>query len=240
MPDGSDIENALSRVRRRIESAAQRASRSPQDIILVAVSKTVSAERVREAAGLGQLVFGENRVQELALKAAALADLAVEWHLIGHLQSNKAKKAIGACGWIQSIDSLELLKKVDAAAADVGVRRTILLQVDLAHEATKYGANRSALADLARAAVDSRALDLAGLMTVPPIPDTPEHSRPWFRQLRTLRDELVAAGIPAETMRHLSMGMSDDFEVAVEEGATIVRVGSSIFGKRTYPVDPPQ
>jgi pyridoxal phosphate enzyme (YggS family) len=232
VPEDSDLSSSLDLVRRRIESAAHRVNRSPQDITLVAVSKTVPADRVRAAVGFGQLTFGENRVQEGAEKAAALTDLPLTWHLIGHLQSNKAKKAVAAFAWIQSIDRLELLRKVDDSAAQLGVRRTILLQVDLAHEATKFGADRTAVADLAQAAMEARALDLAGLMTVPPIPETPDQSRPWFRQLRTLRDELVAAGLPAGSMRHLSMGMSDDFEVAIEEGATIVRVGSSIFGRR--------
>src|SRR5689334_9919957 len=136
MPLDADIAPALQAVRRRLESAAHRASRPPQDITLVAVSKTVTSDRVRAAADCGQLVFGENRVQELTDKSSALADLALEWHLIGHLQSNKAKKAVAGCGWIQSIDSLELLKKLDAAAADLGVRRNVLLQVDLAHEST--------------------------------------------------------------------------------------------------------
>jgi PLP dependent protein len=238
MPLDADIVSALQAVRRRLESAAQRASRLPQDITLVAVSKTVSAERVRSAAGCGQLVFGENRVQELTDKSSALADLQLEWHLIGHLQSNKARKAVAACSWIQSVDSMDLLKKVELAAVDLGVRRNVLLQVDLAHEATKFGADKGLVADMARAALDSKSLDLAGLMTVPPIPETPEASRSWFQQLRTFRDQLVADGLPAYSMRHLSMGMSDDFEVAIEEGATIVRVGSSIFGRRSVTPSP--
>jgi pyridoxal phosphate enzyme (YggS family) len=238
MPDASDIASALEGVRRRIASAAHRSSRSPQDVTLVAVSKTVPAERIREASAHGQLVFGENRVQEAAEKVAALDDPRIEWHLIGHLQSNKARKAVAVCSWIQSIDTLDLLHKVDAAASEAGVRRTILLQADLAHETTKFGADRGALGDLAHAALEANALDLAGLMTVPPFPETPEAARPWFRQLRVLRDELVASGVPAHALRHLSMGMSDDFEVAIEEGATIVRVGSSIFGRRTLAVLP--
>jgi pyridoxal phosphate enzyme (YggS family) len=232
MPLDADIASALQSVRRRLSSAAQRASRRPEDITLVAVSKTVPVERVRAAVACGQVVFGENRVQELAEKAPHFADVALEWHLIGHLQSNKARKAVAACTWIQSIDSIDLVAKVDRASTDLGVRRNILLQVDLAHEASKFGADRGEILTLARAALDSKSLDLAGLMTVPPVPETPDASRPWFRQLRLLRDELVADGIPLHAMRHLSMGMSDDFEVAIEEGATIVRVGSSIFGRR--------
>jgi pyridoxal phosphate enzyme (YggS family) len=239
VPDGSDLSSSLDSVRRRIAAAAHRVNRSPDDISLVAISKTVPAARIREAARLGQTRFGENRVQEAERKVADLAELPIEWHLVGHLQSNKARKAVALFSWIQSIDSIDLVKKVDAAADGLGVRRTILLQADLAHEATKHGADRRTLLEMARAALDSKALDLAGLMIVPPIPDTPEQSRPWFRQLRELRDELVAAGIPALNMRELSMGMSDDFEVAIEERATIVRVGSSIFGRRIPAAGPP-
>ena len=144
-------------------------------------------------------------------------------------------KAIPAFAWIESIDSVDVLKKVDAAASGIGVRRSILIQTDLAHEATKHGADTSSLRPLIDAALESRALDLRGLMLVPPIPAQPEDSRPWFRQLRALRDALIADGIPADRLSDLSMGMSHDFEVAIEEGATVVRVGSAIFGTRPPP-----
>jgi pyridoxal phosphate enzyme (YggS family) len=232
MPQDADIASRLARVRRRIDAAAQRADRSPSSITLVAVSKTFGADAVRAAAAAGQRVFGENRVQEAAAKIDALRDLDLDWHLIGHLQTNKAKKAAAACAWIESVDRVELLEKLDAAAVELGVRRSILLQVDLAHEATKYGADAAGLRPLADAALASRALDLRGLMLVPPIPADPEDSRPWFRQLRDLRDRLVAGGAPADRLAELSMGMSHDFEVAIEEGATMVRVGSAIFGTR--------
>jgi pyridoxal phosphate enzyme (YggS family) len=188
---------------------------------------------VRAAAAAGQRVFGENRVQEAVAKIDALGDLDVDWHLIGHLQTNKARKAASVCAWIESVDRLELLHKLDAASAELGIRRSILLQVDLAHEATKHGAAESDLRTLVDAALASRALDLRGLMLVPPIPAEAEDSRPWFRQLRDLRDRLVAGGAPADRLAELSMGMSHDFEVAIEEGATMVRVGSAIFGTRT-------
>lgn len=226
------IARNLDAIRRRIHAAADRAGRSPASITLVAVSKTFSAADVRAAASAGQRVFGENRVQEALPKIDALADLGLEWHLIGHLQSNKARKAVPAFAWIESIDSLDLLKKVDAAAAESGVRRSVLIQADLAHEATKHGAETSTLRPLVDAALESRALDLRGLMLVPPIPTEAEDSRPWFRQLCALRDGLAADGVPADRLRELSMGMSHDFEVAIEEGATIVRVGSAIFGGR--------
>jgi pyridoxal phosphate enzyme (YggS family) len=234
MPLPADIAASLDSVRRRIHAAAHRVHRSPTDITLVAVSKTFSADHVRAAFSCDQRVFGENRVQEAVAKQAELQGLPLEWHLIGHLQSNKARKAVTTFTCLQSVDRMDLLVKLDAAAGETGMRPRILLQVDLAGEATKHGAGRDALGDLARAAVDSRHLQLNGLMLVPPNPDTAESSRPWFRQLRELRDDLVASGLPADALRDLSMGMSHDFEVAIEEGATMVRVGTSIFGHRDY------
>jgi pyridoxal phosphate enzyme (YggS family) len=233
MPPFADIAANIDSVRRRIHAAAHRVHRSPADISLIAVSKTFGAELVRAAAACGQRVFGENRVQEAIGKKADLDDLQIEWHLIGHLQSNKARKAVTTFNCIQSVDRLELLERLDAAAGDVGVRPRILLQVDLAGEVTKHGVGRNALAALVHAAAGARHVQLTGLMLVPPVPDTPESSRPWFRQLRTLRNEL-ADGLPDGCLRDLSMGMSHDFEVAVEEGATMVRVGTSIFGHRDY------
>jgi pyridoxal phosphate enzyme (YggS family) len=165
-------------------------------------------------------------------KISATGDLQLEWHLIGHLQSNKAKKAAAAFAWIHSIDSLELLRKVDTAATEAGAKPRILVQVDLAHEATKFGADEAAAGDIAKAAMDAKNIELRGLMIVPPIADDPEQSRPWFRRLRDLRDALVSSGIPAANLAHLSMGMSHDFEVAIGEGATMIRIGTSIFGLR--------
>jgi hypothetical protein len=237
-PGAADVALQLDAVRRRITAAAARAGRAPADIRLVAVSKTFGADLVREAAAAGQRSFGENRVQEGLEKAAGLRDLPLEWHLIGHLQTNKARRAAAAFSWIESIDRLELLRKVDEAARDTGVRPRILVQVDLAHEATKHGADEAAVADLVRAAIEAPGVELRGLMTVPPFPVTPEDSRPWFRRLRELRDRLVAAGIPADRLSDLSMGMSQDFEIAIEEGATMVRVGTAIFGRRVPPTAP--
>ena len=231
MPPEAALAERLTRVRRRLEAAAHRAQRQPHDVRLVAVSKTFSAALVREAASAGQQAFGENRVQEALDKVQELADLSLEWHLIGHLQSNKARKA-AAFAWIQSVDRLELVTRLDAAAVELGTRPRVLIQVDLAHETTKYGVRREGIRTLVDAAGAARALDLRGLMVIPPAPVDPEDSRPWFRQLRELRDDLVAGGAPADRLAELSMGMSDDFEVAIEEGATIVRVGSAIFGAR--------
>jgi PLP dependent protein len=233
MPPVADIAANLDLVRSRLTAAALRSGRAPDTITLIAVSKTFGADLVRDAAAHGQRHFGENRVQEGAPKAEALRDLGLEWHLVGHLQSNKAKKAVASFSWIHSIDSRELLAKVEDAAAAIGAMPRVLIQVDLAHEATKFGADEAAVADLVKAALDARAIDLRGLMIVPPIPEDPEESRPWFRRLRQLRDALVAGGVPAGHLRELSMGMSHDFEVAIDEGATIVRVGTAIFGRRT-------
>jgi len=232
MPPGADIASNLEDISRRLRAAAARSGRNPGDILLVAVSKTVPPDVVRAAAAAGQHHFGENRVQEGLDKIGATGDLQLEWHLIGHLQSNKAKKAASAFAWIHSIDSVDLLRKVDGTAAEAGIRPRILIQVDLAHESTKFGADEALVGDIAKAAMDAKAVDLRGLMIVPPIAEDPEQSRPWFRRLRDVRDALVSGGIPAANLAHLSMGMSHDFEVAIAEGATMVRVGTSIFGHR--------
>lgn len=229
------IAENLDAVRRRIAAAAGRVSRSPADVHLIAVSKTFGPDLVRAAAAAGQHDFGENRVQEGLDKIERLSGgqgPLLRWHLIGHLQSNKARRATAAFAWIQSVDSRDLLRRIDTAAAEFGTRPNILIQVDLAHEETKFGIDERGLADLVRAAMDARAVTLRGLMIVPPIPDDPEESRPWFRRLRELRDQLVAGGVPFDRLRDLSMGMSQDFEVAIEEGATMVRVGTAIFGQR--------
>jgi hypothetical protein len=234
-----DISIQLASVRRRIDAAAGRARRSASEILLVAVSKTFPAESVRGAAAAGQRDFGENRVQEGLEKIEALRASGLTWHLIGPLQTNKARKAAGAFGWIQSVDRIDVLKKLDASAHELGTTPRVLVQVNLAREETKHGAEEAAALDLARAALEARALDLRGLMIVPPFPTDPEDSRPWFRRLRELRDHLVSSGLPADRLRELSMGMSHDFEVAIEEGATIVRVGTAIFGRRTPPAPEP-
>ena len=234
MSTAQTITANLAEVRSRIDAAARRAGRNPADITLVAVSKTFDADSVRVAWEAGQRDFGENKVQEAERKIAATTGLSgARWHLIGHLQSNKARKAAGAFAVIQSVDSLELLRRLDSAAAEAGVEPEILVQTDLAGEATKHGAAESELSQLVRAAVDTRAVRLAGLMLLPPWNENQEVTRPWFVRLRELRDRLVAGGIPGPSLRHLSMGMSHDFEAAVEEGATMVRVGTAIFGKRT-------
>jgi pyridoxal phosphate enzyme (YggS family) len=226
------IAQNLAEVRARIDAAARRAGRDPAAVTLIAVSKTFSADHVRAAWSAGQRDFGENKVQEAEQKIAATADLSARWHLIGHLQSNKARKAAAPFAVIHSIHSVELLNRLEAAAAEQGARPSILVQADLAGEMTKHGAGEREIEQLVRRAVEARAVRLAGLMLLPPWNENQEVTRPWFAKLRALRDRLVAAGIPSGALEHLSMGMSHDFEAAVEEGATMVRVGTAIFGRR--------
>lgn len=229
-----DIPRRLVEVRDRIAEAAGRAGRRPEDVRLIAVSKTHPLDAIRAACDAGQLDFGENKVQEALQKIAQSTDTRLRWHLIGHLQSNKARKAATAVETIHAIDSIELLRRVDQAAADAGRRVDVLIQVDLALEETKHGAPVGDVPALVRAADGCAAARLTGLMLLPPLSDDPERARPWFARLRALRDELVAQGGAADRLRELSMGMSHDFEVAIEEGATMIRVGSAIFGERNY------
>lgn len=222
----------LRSVRARVDAAARRAGRDPAEVTLVAVSKTFGADRVRAAWQAGQRDFGENKVQEALQKIDATSDMEIRWHLIGHLQSNKAKKAAPAFACIHSVDSVDIVRRLDQAAAEHGARPDVLVQVDLAGEATKFGAPEDAARRIVDAAAEAKAVSLAGLMLLPPWNDDQEQTRPWFVRLRELRDRWIAAGVPREVLRHLSMGMSHDFEAAIEEGATIVRVGTAIFGKR--------
>lgn len=233
----TDIASRLAQVREQMAEAALRAGRRPSDVSLVAVSKTFPIDAVREAYAAGQRLFGENKVQELLQKAETGRDMAdIEWHLIGHLQSNKARKAASAAHVIHVVDSVDLLQRIDRAAGEAGRQVQVLLQVDLALEATKFGAPVDEVPSLVQAARACTAAHLCGLMLIPPAVDDPEHARPWFRQLRELRDRLLDEGMPPDLLRHLSMGMSHDFSVAIEEGATLVRVGSAIFGARSYAV----
>jgi hypothetical protein len=230
-PDAEIAEN-LRAVRSRIGEAARRADRDPGEVTLIAVSKTFGAGHVRSAWTAGQRDFGENKVQEALQKIGETADIAVRWHLIGHLQSNKAKKAVTPFACIHSVDSVDLLKRIDESAAAAGAAPEVLVQVDLAGETTKFGAPADAARRVVDAALACRAARLAGLMILPPWSEDQEQTRPWFVRLRQLRDEWIAAGVPRDALRHLSMGMSHDFEAAIEEGATMVRVGTAIFGKR--------
>lgn len=223
-------------VRARIDAAARRVGRDPATVRLIAVSKMFGADEVRAAWAAGQRDFGENKVQEALQKMADTADIQVNWHLIGHLQSNKVKKAAAPFACIHSVDSAALLERLDAAAADQGASPDVLVQVDLAGEATKFGAPADEARRTVDAALRARAVRLTGLMMLPPWNEDPEQTRPWFVRLRELRDAWVAEGLPPDALRHLSMGMSHDYEAAIEEGATLVRVGTAIFGKRTVRV----
>ena len=235
----SEIETRLAEIRARIAQAATRAGRVPTDIRLIAVSKTFPIADVRAAYEAGQRDFGENRVQEALQKMDAAADMSIRWHLIGHLQSNKARKAAERCAFVHSIDSVDLLQRIDDAAAAAGRSPELLVQADLALEATKHGAPLDQLPAIFEQAGRCRAAKVAGLMLLPPLAENPEDARPWFRQLRELRDHLASDGVPASCLRELSMGMSHDFEVAIEEGATMVRVGSAIFGTKSGTVEFP-
>jgi pyridoxal phosphate enzyme (YggS family) len=227
------IADRVAAVRERITRAAERASRTPDGVTLVAVSKTFPPDAVREAFAAGVRTFGENRVQEAEAKIGTLAGLreeGVQWHLLGHLQSNKARKAQGLFDMIESVDSVELARRLARAASEEGRTLRVLMQVDLAGEESKYGVPdadaRSALAEMK----GLEGLRVEGLMTLPPYLEA-EDVRPYFRRLRHLRDEALDEGLLAGG--ELSMGMSHDFETAVEEGATLVRVGTAIFGQRT-------
>jgi hypothetical protein len=226
------IADRLTGIRERIAAATRSAGRDPSAVRLIAVSKTVPLDRIREAYAAGQRDFGENRVQEALQKIDASTDLEIRWHLLGHLQTNKARKAGAAFASIQSVESLELLTKLDQAAEDAGAAPHLLIQVDLAGEATKFGVAPGEAPRLFDAAAACRAARVVGLMTLPPVPETPEAARPWFRRLRDLRDGWLASGVPAPMLAELSMGMSGDFDVAIQEGATMVRVGTAIFGRR--------
>lgn len=234
-PGAQGIAARLGEVRDRIGRAAVRSGRQPHDVRLIAVSKTFPVDAIRAAFDAGQVDFGENKVQEGLQKIAQSADMKIRWHLIGHLQSNKARKAASTFDWIHAVDSVELLRRIDEAAREAGRSPGVLVQVDLAQEPTKHGAPARDVPAIVDQALQCRAARLSGLMVLPPLADDPEEARPWFRKLRELRDRLAASGVPAERLKELSMGMSHDFEVAIEEGATMVRVGSAIFGERARP-----
>ncbi len=232
------VTDNIAAIRERIARAAARAGRSPDSITLMAVSKTVEPERIRQAYAAGLRVFGENRVQEFTEKSAALIDLKdAEWHLIGHLQSNKAKKAAELFQAVDSVDSLRLAEKLNQAAQETGKRLSILLEIKVSDEESKTGilGGSAELNDLLRAAPQLDHLQIRGLMTVPPFTEDPGGARPYFKRLRELRDSIAARNLPRIQMDALSMGMSHDFEVAIEEGSTYVRVGTAVFGERAKP-----
>ena len=232
---GDDFKSRLDAVRARIERAARRAGRDPGGVALVAVSKSVSVERLREAAACGCRVFGENRVQETLAKMEVLgarAPAGIDWHLIGPLQTNKIKAAVGRFALLHAVDRLEVAERLDRAARERGLAQAILLEVNVAGEKTKHGFSPDELVRLIERMGAFQGIRVLGLMAVPPAAGAPEEARPYFRRLRMLAAEVQARRIPGVTMRELSMGMSGDFEVAVEEGATLVRIGTALFGPR--------
>ncbi|AAR35917.1 YggS family pyridoxal phosphate-dependent enzyme [Geobacter sulfurreducens] len=227
------IADNLTHILAKIAAAARRAGRDPASVRLVAVSKTIPAEAVEDAARAGQRLFGENYVQEFTAKAREVRD-PVEWHFIGHLQSNKVKYLAGLVTCIHSVDRLSLAEEIDRQWAKLDAVCDILVQVNIADEETKSGTSASELTDLVAAMATLPHVRVRGLMTMPPFFDDPEEARPYFRELRRLADAVAAENIPGISMTELSMGMSGDFEAAVEEGATLVRIGTALFGERVY------
>ncbi len=229
------VAERLSSVRRRLRAACERVGRDPGDVVLLGISKRQPLERVREAIAAGLEVLGENQVQEAVTKSAQLP-VNVDWHFVGHLQSNKAKIAARLFSTIHSIDSLKIARKIDLAAERQGRRIDGLIQVNLGAELSKHGYPVEGLIEAVRPLADLENLRIVGLMAIPPYEEDPEAARRWFARLRQLRDEVFSRAEWAGAPGLLSMGMSHDFEVAIEEGATHVRVGTSIFGER--PVAP--
>lgn len=224
----SEIKENLLRVMERIEKAAQRVGRDPGEIKLVAVSKTVEADRIKDAIEAGVAILGENYVQEAQKKIEEIGR-PVAWHFIGHLQSNKAKYAVRLFDMIHSLDSLPLADALNRRAEQAGRIMKVMIEVNISGEATKFGTDEALVLDIARGILKFRSLSLEGLMTMPPYFESPEMSRPYYVKLRELRERMVREGTP---LKELSMGMSNDFEIAIEEGATFVRVGTAIFGER--------
>ncbi len=226
-----EISERLARVREQIARAAERAGRSAEDVTLIAVSKTFDPATVQQAVLAGARDLGENRVQEAVPKAGQIRG-DVRWHLIGHLQSNKARQAVETFAFIHTIDSSQLAERLDRIAGELGRRPKVLIQVDLAHEPTKSGADESELPSIIETLDQAQHLEFQGLMVLPPFFDSPEQTRPYFRRLREILEEVNCSRAPEQKLTDLSMGMSHDFEAAIEEGATMVRVGTAIFGSR--------
>lgn len=232
----------IARVQERIAAACLRSGRKAQEITLLAVSKTFPPEQIRVAYDVGLRVFGENRVQEFSGKIAALRDLpGIEWHMIGHLQTNKAAQAAELFSHIDSVDSVRLAQRLNSVALDLGKKIPVLIEINIGAESAKSGVapNSPELENLLNAAPGLPSLDFRGLMTVPPYSDDPEQSRPYFRKMRELFQQIASRRLPALPMETLSMGMSHDYEIAIQEGATCIRIGTAIFGDRESPGSKP-
>jgi len=228
------ISQNLQELKFRIAEAAQRSGRRPEDVRLLAVTKTVSMDRIREAISSGQRLFGENYVQEAAQKLESLGDLYHEttWHFIGHLQRNKAKLAVQLFDCVETVDNLKLARALDRHAKAAGKKMSVYVQVNVAQDLKKSGLSPEELPFFLKEASELSGIDICGLMTMPPWEPEPESLRPWFSTLRELRDEMNAGLGHSPGLRELSMGMSQDFETAIEEGATVVRIGTALFGRR--------
>jgi len=226
------LEN-IKNIYRKISSAAIRSGRNPFDVKLIAVTKTVDIEMIKEAVSFGLRALGESRVQEAQKKIAdcraQCADCDIEWHMIGHLQKNKAKVAVELFELIQSLDSIELAKELNKHSEKAGKIQRVLIEVKLSEEESKYGVAKETLMDLIKVISEMKSLKLEGLMTIPPFSDNPEMARPYFKKLRELRDQAESKGY---RLPELSMGMTNDYETAILEGATMVRIGTGIFGER--------
>jgi len=232
------ISQNIAAIQQQIADAARRAGRPADEIALMAVTKTHPPDRIREAYAAGLRLFGENRVQEFSAKYSALADLpAARWHMIGHLQTNKANKAVELFRAVDSLDSVKLAEKLDTAARAQAIKLPVLIEINVGGETAKSGVAPSSrgLEDLLAAAQRFEALEFRGLMTVPPFTEDPQAARSYFRKLRELRTSIAARKLPSIAMDVLSMGMSHDFQVAIEEGSTCVRIGTAIFGERPKP-----
>ena len=230
---GQSLKARLESVRERLTMAAERAHRSPSEITLIAISKTHPTPVLREAIEAGVMDLGENRVQEAEPKIVEIGRTRVRWHLVGHLQSNKARRAVELFDVIHSLDSISLARRLEHVCREAGRGElAVFVQVDLAGEATKSGVPQRGLEDVATSVKECRHLRLCGLMVLPPFFECAEDVRPFFTRLRELRDDLQAKGYFGKEHGGLSMGMTHDFEIAVEEGATMVRVGTAIFGER--------
>jgi pyridoxal phosphate enzyme (YggS family) len=227
------IKENVAQVQEQIAAACRRSGRRQEDVKLVAISKTFPAESIRAAYEAGLRDFGENRVQEAHAKRPALSDLSITWHLVGHLQTNKAKAARELFHWVHSVDSFRLAQKLEQAAIAGSGRLPVLLEVNLGGEESKSGVGEPEIVQLAEEVSQLGTLEVRGLMVIPPFLDDPELVRPYFRRLRKLAQEIASKNIVNVSMQELSMGMSHDFEVAIEEGATLVRVGTAIFGVRS-------
>jgi len=232
-PAQDQLAARLAGIKARISAAAKSSGRAAKEVKLIAISKTHPASSIKRVIEFGAVDIGENRVQEAEEKIAEVGREAARWHLVGHLQANKARRAVNLFDVIHSLDSLDLARRLDRLCQEENIDKlAVLIQVDLGHEETKSGIDETELTHLVEGLEPLSRLALTGLMTLPPFFDDPEQSRPFFRRLRQLRDELAARGAFAAGKGELSMGMTHDFEVAIEEGATMVRIGTAIFGER--------